>query len=546
MKKTSIIAALLSGVLLATAFPPFSRPDIVFAALVPLILAVRSIPPKRAFLAGFLAGGVFWLIDIAWLWSLKDNGGPVALVGLGHIALSLCLALFTAAFAYATSAAWSLAGGKPGPLVTGALALVAEPVFWVGTEYLRGIVLTGFPWNPLAASQYANPALLHAASWAGAGAVSFVIVAVNSSAASLLHRIWRDIASRNTRPQASGNDGEMPRRPRLRVRSLELFLALSLAVFCWMRGLDALRDGTSAHGWERVSVRAAIVQADMPSIFENNEDSSAAACEMLIAHTSLAQMAAPDICVWPETILPGYIPYDKDAANVVRKAVSALEGTPLLAGGIELVRDKESTDIYNSAFLFGDSGIIAAYRKRHLVPFGEFIPLESKLPFLKRLAPAGFSCTAGADAAVFGQDLTPTGCGIGTLICFEDAFPALARQSALNGAGIFATLANDSWFNGSSEGEQHLAQAVLRCVENARPMLRSTNRGVSAFIDSHGRLIRRIGGDGQGAGFAVGDVTPGTRLTPYTRYGDWLLGIPCAIALATMLAVALFHPPRGE
>jgi apolipoprotein N-acyltransferase len=197
--------------------------------------------------------------------------------------------------------------------------------------------------------------------------------------------------------------------------------------------------------------------------------------------------------------------------------------------------DDRNYDIFNSSFLFGAEGIRGTYRKRHLVPFGEYVPLESRIPFLKRFAPAGFSCEPGRGSAVFEIPTLDGKFKVGALICFEDAFPSLARESVRDGADILATLANDSWFGGSAEGEQHLAQAVLRCVENGRPMMRATNRGVSAFIDSHGRITRRVGGEDGESGFAMGDLSAGMRQTLYTRFGDWPLNMPCAAALLAFI-----------
>ena len=177
------------------AFPPFGHGDLAFVAIVPMLLAVRAAPPRRAAFLGFVFGCVFWLIDLSWLWSLKDNGGPVALVGLGHVALSLFLSLFQALFAFAVAASWRLAMKRPWTIIPILLVRIAEPVFWVGSEYLRGVVLTGFPWNPLAATQYGNPAFLHPASWVGAGAVSLLLVAINSSIASTISRLLSTLHS---------------------------------------------------------------------------------------------------------------------------------------------------------------------------------------------------------------------------------------------------------------------------------------------------------------------------------------------------------------
>ena len=567
-------AAILSGLLLALAFPPLSQSDTAFFALVPLLLALRASEPKRGFRLGFVAGLVFWLLDIAWLWRLKDNGGPLPLVILGHVALSAVCALYVGLFGYASAILWSAAGKRQSPIFKGLLALLTEPLLWIGTEYLRGSILSGFPWNPLAASQYRNTALLHAASWAGSSLVSGLIVAVNAGIASFAFRLWRDLFKHGlnegtgkreqgagNREQGTGNREQGTGERRFQIRSAELAVALLATVCCWMRGISAIRD--DARAMRTIpALRAALVHPDIPCIFEKDDDSVREANETLLRFTSFAAGAEPTICLWPETSLPGYIPYDKSAAELVVAAVKSLDDCPLLAGGVELREGESETpdgerpyDIYNSAFLFGPGGIRAIYRKQHLVPFGEFIPLESKIPALKKLAPTGFSCTAGDGPCVFPlKPVSPDAARAGALICFEDAFPYLARRAVKAGADLLVTLANDAWFDGSCESEQHLAQAVLRCAENHRPMLRCTNRGVSAFIDANGHILRRVGsGRGSGEpGFAVHGlpVIRNAPATPYSRYGDWLLATPAAVFLALVVlshaSIVLSQRRRGS
>ncbi len=523
-------AAIISGLLLALAFPPLAQADIVFFALVPLILAIRASEPKRGFRLAFYSGLVFWILDLAWLWRLKDNSGPLPLVAIGHVALAAVCALFTGLFGYAASTLWSAARKRDSAILNGLLALLAEPLLWIGAEYIRGTILSGFPWNPLAASQYRNPALLHAAAWAGSGLVSGLIVTVNAGIASFAYRLWRDVFRRGRNTS------------RFKIRSAELAIALIAVCLCWMQGISAIREDVRASRTQP-KLRAALIHPDIPCIFEKDDDSVREANEALLRYTSFAAGASPAICLWPETSLPGYYPYDKEAFDLLVSALDALHGSPLLVGTVELrygeaekADGNRPYDIYNSAYLFG-KGVRAFYRKQHLVPFGEFIPLESKIPFLKKLAPAGFSCTAGDGPCVFKLDPVATNAAsAGVLICFEDVFPYLARRAVNAGADLLITLANDAWFDGSCESEQHLAQAVLRCAENHRPMLRCTNRGVSAFIDRNGRVIRRIGsGRGSGEpGFAVHELPVPTSAprTPYSRYGDWLLAIPSAAFLA--------------
>ena len=544
----SLLASLVSGLLLAVAFPPLSQSDTVWFAFVPLLFALRLSSPREGFRLSFVSGLAFWLVSLSWLWMLKDNGGPLALVVLGHIALAAYCALYTALFGTGVSFVWSLAKKKNHPLLNGLLALLAEPALWVGTEYLRGIVLTGFPWNPIAASQYRNIALLSCVSWAGVGLIAVLVIAVNGGITSMGFRIWRDVfAPRFRRGEAESTS---PARPhsRFQVRSAELAIALTATVLIWMQGVTALRQNIRA-ARTAPKMRAAIVHPDAPCIFEKDDASVAEANKTLLDYTSLAADARPDVCFWPETSLPGYIPYDETSYKMVIKAVDDLHGSPLLVGAVELRYREDASadddyDIYNSAFLFGrQAGIRAMYRKQHLVPFGEYIPLETKLPILKKLAPTGFSCTPGDSSCLFRLPIAAengtSGYSTGALICFEDAFPYLSRHAVKEGADILATLANDAWFDGSCESEQHLAQAVLRCAENRRPMIRCTNRGVSAVIDENGRILRRIG-SGRGAGepgFAVHElpVRHHENLSPYTKHGDWLLHIPCAIFTGVVL-----------
>ncbi len=564
-KALPLAAAALSGLLLALCFPPFAQADAVWFAFVPLLLAVRAAQPRRAFLLGWISGAVFWLVDLAWLWELRHNGGPVVLVGLGHIALSAWCALFTAIFARAAAWLWGRPALANSPWRRLALVLFAEPLLWVGAEWLRGTLFTGFPWNPVAASQYRNPAILHCASWAGAGAVSLLVVLVNGGIASLLQRLWHDMAGRRTVRGGQTVGGQAPRTPRdadgtlrhFRIRTAELTLALALTAFCLVRGVDAVRDGVwRERGAPRL--RVALVHPELPCIFEKDDGSPAAAAETLLFHTSLAAEASPDVCLWPETSLPGSLPYDEDTALLAAKGVRALGGAPLVAGGVEVEYPEElagktpSYRIYNDAFQFGQGAAVRGlYRKRHLVPFGEYIPFERRIPALGRLAPAGFSCTPGDSVALFRVSLStnqPPAASLGAekvslspLICFEDVFPYLAREAALSGADVFASLANDAWFDGSAEAEQHLDQAVLRCVENGRPMVRSTNSGVTALISADGRVLRRLGsGDGTGeAGFLVHDIPVATTRTPYTRFGDRLLHIPAFLVLLVVFSFSL-------
>lgn len=553
MRFIPYIAAAASAALLRLALPPVSSADVAFFALVPLMLALRSAPaPRDGFRLGVAFGLLFRLMSLSWLLALRHNGGPFPLVLFGWIALSAYTALFNGAWGWLVAKLWRLSRreGMPSPLLFQAAAWLSEALLWAGSEHLVGTLLTGFPWNPLAATQAANPPLLSAAAIGGATMLSAIIAAVNSGVASLLARIWRDAIA----PRFAKGDGAAPqpapRRSSRVPRTLPLFAALAVVVATWWHGIDRARR-IERQNLSAPRFRIAVVHPDAPCIFERDDDSVTAANEALLSFTELASSTGPDLVVWPETSLPGYIPYDRDAAELVREACAA-SGAPLVAGGVEYrPRFKGDKDglIFNSAFLFRSAASIeAAYRKRHLVPCGEYIPLESKFPALKRFAPTGFSCEEGLGPETFAIENKSAATNVvkaafAPLICFEDVFPYLARESAEAGAAAIISIANDAWFDGTSEPEQHLSQAILRAVETGLPVIRATNRGVSAFILPNGRVLRRLGdGTGSGSpGFVTAEIgiVPNPEATPYAKYGDRIFATPCAGYFAGLLVAAL-------
>lgn len=548
------MAAIASAVLLRLAFPPFGNADAAFFALAPLLIALRAATPRAGFRLGMIFGIVFRISSLSWLCALKDNGGPLALVILGYSALSVYTALYGGLFGWLSARLWgySRRDGLPYPAAFRAAAWLSEPILWAGCEYLVGSLLSGFPWNPVAASQTSNLPLLSLVSIGGAQLLSALVVAVNSGIASVVARIWTDTIL----PRFSTSIA--PRRHSRLPRTIPLAFALMLLVAAWWHGIGRVRalerSSAAAPQW-----RIALVHPDAPCIFERDDAAVAESNEALLSLTSLASATSPDLVVWPETSLPGVVPYDRDAANLIREACLS-SGAPLLAGGVEyLPRFKGDPDglLFNSAFLFDEApSIMARYRKRHLVPFGEFIPLESKIPLLKRLAPTGFSCEPGMEIAIFkvdGRMSSTNGHSMAAapLICFEDVFPQLSRDCARSGAELLVSIANDAWFDGTSEPEQHLRQAILRAAETGLPMIRSTNRGVTAFILPSGKVIRRIGsGNGSGTpGFCTAEI--GIRLnpenTPYVRHGDTFFAQPAAgLAVALSLFVALRRRRRVE
>ncbi|MDD5707405.1 MAG: apolipoprotein N-acyltransferase [Kiritimatiellae bacterium] len=560
------LAALASGLMLYSAFPPVAQTDAAWFALAPLLLALRRASPRAGFRLGWLTGFVFWLGSLSWIWKLIGNGGPWALVLLGHAALAAYCALYLGLFGMLSAWLWRDGRLNGAPWRRLGVVLLWQPLLWAGLEYLRGEALTGFPWNALGVSQYRNLALIQLAAWGGAGAVSLLLMAVNGGIAAMVQRTWDDLNVRRRRRPLTGDVPDAPAdtspTPPTRVfmlRSVELLLAMLTVAGCCLWGIKRLQ-AVERESAGAPRLRLALIHPDAPSIFERNDAGLEQLSADLLAYTELAAAAKPDLCIWPETTLPGAIPLDASTLALASNAV-ARACAPLLAGGVEIEPGpgwewQVGAHIYNAAFLFDRLGNPArSYRKQHLVPFGEYIPFDRYFPWLTRLSPIGYSCSPGTASTIMripapgrAADAASLMVPISPLICFEDTMPYLSRRAAHAGARLLINLTNDAWFDGSCESEQHLAQAVFRCVENGLPMVRCANSGVTCTINAAGRINRRLGtGRGSGmAGFLYDELAVPDSLAPtlYRRYGDLLLGIPGAVLALALLARILWARRR--
>lgn len=542
------MATLVAAILLSLAYPPTNQHDIAFFALVPLLIVLRLSSPRRAFFLGWIFGFLFRILNLSWLSALSHNGGPLPLVFLALFGLSAYCALFTGLFAFTTATTHSFFQKFSPPRLLLAILPLFEALFWVGSEYLVSTFLSGFPWNPLAASQIQNLPLLSCTSLFGAYALSAIILAVNSGIAALLLRLYYAYAApRFLLSQKSSSLSQYFSQP-----SASLFVALILLTISWWKGIDSVKRIDFASSLPSAPhLQIALIHPNAACIFERYDEEVLAANNTLSNLTEFAAATKPDLIVWPETSLPGYFPYDASAAELVAAATQSANA-PLIAGCVEYEQQKSAPPlIYNSAVLFFPGPFFKqVYRKQHLVPFGEFIPLESKIPALKKLAPTGFSCEPGSDIKLFPISSSNTNAPksiaqLAPLICFEDVFPYLSRRAALKGASILTMLINDAWFSGSAEPEQHLAQAILRATETQLPVIRATNQGISSFILPNGRIIRQFGGkNSPDPGFISSYIpfSPTPTQTFYTRHGDSFFAIPCAtLLLGTLFASALFH-----
>ena len=486
--------AVLSGVLLALSFPRFHLAPLAFGALVPLLVGLHGVSTLQGTFLGIIAGMVFYLMSIPWVvHTMVTYGGlPLPLGVLLLIALSLYLALYVGVFAYGVTRL-STRGGLAYLLGTAAL--------WVILEYLRTFLLTGFPWNLLGYTQYRYLSVIQIASITGVYGVSFLLVLTNAAVALACLQFRR-----------GGGRVLLP--------VLGAGLLLIGAVLFGMRQ----RVSAETRGRE---IRVSVIQGNIGQGAKWDPRFRDRTVEIYRRLTRKAERGS-DLIVWPESAVPFFLreggPLSQQVVDLAKNAQSyLLVGSPDRVGEIP-------TRLYNSAFLISPRGkIVQKYDKIHLVPFGEYVPLQSVLFFVEKMATGIGDFSSGEDFTVFD---TPQG-RFGVLICFEVIFPDQVRRYVREGADFLVNITNDAWFGDSGAPYQHLSMAALRAVENGVYLVRAANTGISALVTPTGQIRKQS--DLFVETVLSGTVVPRSSGTFYTRYGDvfaWGCGLMSVIVVA--------------
>ncbi|MBU1908755.1 MAG: apolipoprotein N-acyltransferase, partial [Verrucomicrobia bacterium] len=319
------------------------------------------------------------------------------------------------------------------------------------------------------------------------------------------------------------------------------FLVMALAV---VQGWRSLRHDAP----EGTPLRVTVVQPNIPQDEKWTQEKFGMIYGRLRLLTEQALRAGrPELIVWPETAVPDDIRDSEASYGLAYEMVT--NGTPLLVGSMDTEWLEEGPRYYNSSFLFDTSGVIVkGYDKRHLVIFGEYIPLQPFIPFVKALTPIQESFSPGHTSTVF--RLEKPAVPFSVLICFEDTVAPLAAESVRNGARVLFNQTNDAWFDPGWASKQHMIQCIFRCVENAVPAVRSANTGISCFIDRRGR-VHDVLDDGNGftrvMGLRAAEVRVPSEdmpLTFYTRHGDRFA--QACLGTAVLALFFALRPGRDE
>lgn len=519
----------VSGILYTLSFPRIDFPFLAWIALVPLLIGIRDVTPRRAFYMGWLAGGVAFLGLLYWVTITMEQYGKVPWPATLPILLLLVayLGLYPAGF----SALLIWIRSKmdlPGVLLI--------PVIWTVLEWVRAHLLTGFPWVLLGYSQYRNLPMIQIADLTGVYGVSALIALVNAAIADGLRIV------------------DPSRRQRAFISLLVAALSLGLT---WSYGQWRLSGLAHAPPEaETRSLRVGLVQGNIPQDVKWDTRFRQETLRRYAQLTHTIAQEGLDLVVWPEAAMP-FIFEDDLFFNQQVISLVQREQTPLLFGSPARSSTPAGEGIHrklslsNSAYLLDASGHVASrYDKIHLVPFGEYVPLSPILFFVDKMVEGIGDFAAGKAYTLFPLPLTTHNSQLttqfGVVICFEVIFPELVRRFVQEGADMMITITNDAWFGRSSAPYQHFSMVVFRSVENRVPFVRAANTGISGFIEVSGRIQKTSDLFTEAA--LTDTVRISGRRTLYTRLGDLFADVCGIITLVFVLARIRIskQPATGE
>ncbi len=503
-----LAAAVLSGLLLSAAFPPLDLGPLALVALVPLLWAWRGVGPVAGALYGGAAGIAFFGVLVEW-------SRYFGVVAVGPFVLFL-------------SSWWMLAGAVVGWL--GRRGLTGAPVVasvWVLVEAGRGRVpFGGFPWGDVGYAFHDLGVARAVAGWGGVAVVSWMAVSVNG----LLLEGALGRARREVLVRSLGGVVAVMAVAGLAAAALPDLTPTGRLRVAMVQGNDLNRDPNPTEIGDRYIVRKHLDLAgdikdpvDLIMLPESSLDADPRQDRFLdLALSALAADHDADVLAGGNTPAP----HDRLFNTVFHYRPQPADPEEPTGSG---PATKEPTGTGRTAEL---------YSKRHLVPFGEYVPWRSALSFIEELQQVPTDYEPGPGPTVFAVGDHRAG----ALICFESAFPALAREYARQGADALVVLTNNRSYRRSANSAQHLAMGQFRAAETGRPLLQAAISGITAVVDHTGRVR------GETRLFEptvlVGEVDTYRGRTPYTVAGEWAM-LGSAVLLAAALVAARRRRSRG-
>ncbi|MDE2227528.1 MAG: apolipoprotein N-acyltransferase [Alphaproteobacteria bacterium] len=505
------LAALL-GALAAAALPPVDLTPVLLVSFGGLVwLADGNRDGRQAFALGwsfgfgFFAAGLYWIgvaltVDWAQFWWLF----PIAELAIpAGLAVFTGLALF---FSDATSRVFRLSGSG---------RVCALAVSWAVFEYLRGHVLTGFPWNLVGYAWSGgfpgSIAMLQIASITGIYGLSFITVLAAALPARLAAPAGARVAA----------------------------VAVAAALIAGMAAFGAGRLAANPRD-DLPGVTLRLVQPSIPQTLFNDPNTLVADFHRLLGLTLAPGFDKVSAVIWAESMGPPFL--HRDAGARAALAQAAPPGGIVISGTLRSDPPPARIEHYWNSLAVVDHAaqIVATYDKHHLVPFGEYVPFRGILP-MNKITPGTVDFSAGPGPRTIDLPRLPP---VSPLICYEAIFPEEVVEPGTRPQWLL-NITNDAWYGFTSGPFQHFAIARVRTVEQGLPLVRDGNNGISAVIDPLGRIVARLGLDDVG----VLDAPLPRALTPtlYARFGDagfFLLLLIGVAAAAGATGLERRRPPR--
>lgn len=495
---------LLSALLLFAGMPgQWSFWPLLFVGLVPFFLAILQAESRNQviFSAAVFSMSYFLLLLYWILIVLVRYGGlPIFLAVPALILLAAYMSLYPVCFALLFSSA-----SKKIPF---SLLIFLTPSLWVGFDWVRGFLFSGFPWMDLGYGLWQEPYLIQGASVFGHHGITFCLLLTNIVTALLI----RD------------RNGQ-------KIKAYGLATIACLLVIMPGYSFLALKSGEKRLA-ESAYAEIGAVQGNISQDQKwSSEIKEKTVGKYLDLSQSIDNFAALDLLVWPETALPFYPAIAPEFAAVVRfldqKQIPVLTGSPWY----ELdPAENSGYRYYNSAILLGvDRRLLGRYDKSHLVPYGEYVPLKKYMGFIQPLVETVGDFTPGT----IDKPLEVGSVKAGVLLCYESIFPDIARKWVNQQANVLVNLTNDAWYGKSSAPYQSFGMTVFRAVETGRSIVRAANTGISGVVDPFGRVLTKS--DIFVPWASKARVPLFQHITFFAEWG-WLLG-PLCFFIAMLLLI---------
>ena len=509
----------VSAMMLSASFAPHDHGILAWFGLAPVLFGLRQKGIRAAAVQSALFGCLFWTITFFWVNDIP--GVNLANFFLTIIAFGLYFFLY--------GALYRLISLHLGPWI-----IIGAPTLWVAIEYLRAnLFFLAWPWNLLGHSQYKFLPVIQVASFTGVYGISFLLLMVNQ----FISQVPDFFGKQNS--VAAGRSTQSSHR--LRILLPPATVAIFLAV-------------TFTYDWHRLRrpagdqfIRVAVVQAN--AVTEDKMDLARQVAHLRPYKELTGEVAKgkPDLIVWPASSLPAPINSSR-AVRLTVKKLARETGAYLLVGGAGgdkgVPKQKGIGPHSNSEYLISPSGRIEGqYDKIRLLPFNEYVPLQGKIRWPQWITALEESYIPGEAYTLFHI----SGATFGSPICWENLFPDLFRRFVKDGADFMVSVTNESFMGKGPAPYQTLAANIFRAVENGVFIVRSASTGISAIIDSNGRILDRVkddsGEDLFVPGYLIRDIPLAVDRTFYTVHGDIFAYAAIGVAALLVTIAAMRRSP---